>query len=222
MLQFDMTAMMRQDFGKGAMRSLRQQGQTPAILYGPKTDPLALALTTKEFTKTLLSLQGQNAVFSLEVTGGKSKKRRYVMLKEVQTDPVRDTLVHADFYEISIKDTITLSVPLKFVGKAKGVDMGGVLHVSSRTVHLQGLPLDIPDTIEIDITDLEINGPGVTCKDLDIPANVRLLEEDVKPCVSVVPASKSLDLEEEEGEGVAEGESEGASDETAAADKGEA
>ena len=142
------------------------------------------------------------------------------MLKEVQTDPVRDTLVHADFYEISIKDTITLSVPLKFVGKAKGVDMGGVLHVSSRTVHLQGLPLDIPDTIEIDITDLEINGPGVTCKDLDIPANVTLLEEAVKPCVSVVPASKSLDLEEEEGEEVAEGESEGVPAETAAADEG--
>ncbi len=219
MLQFDMTATVRQDFGKGAMRSLRQQGQTPAILYGPKTDPLALALATKEFTKTLLSLQGQNAVFSLEVTGGKSKKKRHVMLKEVQTDPVRDTLVHADFYEISLKETITLPVLLKFVGTAKGVDMGGILHVSSRRILLQGLPLDIPDAIEVDITKLDINGPGVTCKDLDVPANVTLLEEADKLCVSVVAASVSAEEEAEEGEGVEE-EAEGApAEETAAAEE---
>ena len=219
MLQFDMTATVRQDFGKGAMRSLRQQGQTPAILYGPKTDALALTLATKEFTKTLLSLQGQNAVFSLKVTGGKSKKKRHVMLKEVQTDPVRDTLVHADFYEISLKETITLPVLLKFVGTAKGVDMGGVLHVSLGSIHLQGLPLDIPDAIEVDITKLEINGLGVTCKDLDVPDKVTLLEEDDKLCVSVVPASLSAELEEEEGEG-AEEETEAAPAETTAADEG--
>lgn len=219
MLQFDMTATVRQDFGKGAMRSLRQQGQTPAILYGPKTDPLALTLATKEFTKALLTLQGQNAVFSMEVAGGKSKKKRHVMLKEVQTDPVRDTLVHADFYEISLKESITLPVLLKFVGTAKGVDMGGVLHVSLGSIHLQGLPLDIPDAIEVDITKLEINGPGVTCKDLDVPDKVTLLEEADKLCVSVVPASKGAELEEEEGEG-AEEETEGASDETPPAEEG--
>ncbi len=216
MLQFDMTATVRQDFGKGAMRSLRQQGQTPAILYGPKTDPLALALATKEFTKTLLSLQGQNAVFSLEVAGAESKKKRHVMIKEIQTDPVRDTLVHADFYEISIKETITLQVLLKFIGMAKGVDMGGVLHVSSASVHLQGLPLDIPDVIEVDVTTLEINGPGVTCKDLDVPGKVTLLEDAEKLCVSVVPASMAAEEEEAaEGEGVEE-ETEGAPAETAA------
>jgi large subunit ribosomal protein L25 len=214
-----MTATVRQDFGKGAMRSLRQQGQTPAILYGPKADSLALTLATKEFTKALLSLQGQNAIFSLEVTGGKSKKKRHVMLKEVQTDPVRDTLVHADFYEISLKETITLPVLLKFVGMAKGVDMGGVLHVSLSSIHLRGLPLDIPDAIEVDITKLEINGPGVTCKDLDVPGNVTLLEESDKLCVSVIPASKEVELEEEEGEG-AEEETEGTPAETTAADEG--
>jgi large subunit ribosomal protein L25 len=141
------------------------------------------------------------------------------MLKEVQTDPVRDTLVHADFYEISIKETITLSVPLNFVGTAKGVDMGGVLHVSSSGILLQGLPLDIPDAIEVDVTKLELRGPGVTCKDLDVPDNVTMLEDPDKLCVSVVAPSRAIEEETEEGEGVEE-EVEAAPAEAAAAEEG--
>jgi large subunit ribosomal protein L25 len=204
MLQVDMAATVRQGFGKGAMRSLRQQGQTPAVLYGPKTEPLALSLGTKEFSKALLFIHGQNAVFSLGVEGDESEKKRHVMLKEVQTDPVRDTVVHADFYEISLQEPITLSVPLRFSGTPKGVDMGGVLHTPITSIHLHGLPLDIPDFIETDITALELNGPGITCRKLAIPENISLLEDQDKLCVEVVHPSRAVAEGAEGGEAVAE------------------
>lgn len=205
MLQVDMAARVRQGFGKGAMRSLRQQGQTPAILYGPKIDPLALSLATKDFSKALLFIHGQNAVFTLVVQEDKSDKKRHVILKEVQTDPVRDIVVHADFYEISLKKPITLSVPLKFSGTPKGVDMGGVLHTPTTSVLLRGLPLDIPDDIATDVTALELNGPGITCNNLVIPENVTLLEDGDRLCVEVVHPSRVVEEEEaEEGEEVEE------------------
>lgn len=216
MLQVDMAATVRQGFGKGALRNLRQQGQTPAILYGPKTEPLALSLATKEFSKVLLFIHGQNAVFTLGVQEDKSEKKRHVMLKEVQTDPVRDTVVHADFYEISLQEPITLSVPLRFSGTAKGVDMGGVLHTPTTSILLRGMPLDIPDDIEIDITALEINGPGIKCKQLAIPENVTLLEDADRLCVEVVHPSRGVAEVAEGGEEVEE-EGAAAADESAAA-----
>jgi large subunit ribosomal protein L25 len=205
MLQVDMAATVRQGFGKGAMRSLRQQGRTPAVLYGPKTEPLALSLGTKEFSKALLFIHGQNAVFTLGVEGGQSEKKRHVMLKEVQTDPVRDTVVHADFYEISLQEPITLSVPLKYSGTPKGVDMGGVLHSPITSIPLRGMPLDIPDYIETDITALELNGPGITCKQLAIPKNISMLEDEDRLCVEVVHPSRGAAEAAEAGEEVEEG-----------------
>ena len=207
MLQVNIAATVRQGFGKGAMRSLRQQGQTPAVMYGPKTAPLALSLATKEFSKALLFIHGQNAVFTLGVEGDRSEKKRHVILKEVQTDPVRDTVVHADFYEISLQEPITLSVPLKFNGTPKGVDMGGVLHTPMTSVHLRGMPLDIPDYIETDITALELNGPGITCKQLAIADNITLLEDGDRLCVEVVHPSRGV---AEAGEGEEEVEEEAA------------
>jgi large subunit ribosomal protein L25 len=209
MLQLEMAATIRQNFGKEAMRSLRQQGQTPAILYGPKTDPLALSLETKDFSKALLFLHGQNAVFALEVVGGDAKTKRHVLLKEVQTDPVRDTVIHADFYEISLEEQLTLPVPIKFSGKPKGVDMGGVLNIALHNVHVQGRPLDIPDEIEVDITDLELHGPPITCGDLALPINVVLMDDPSRVCASVIHPTRE-EVEEEMGEVEGEGEEAGA------------
>ena len=204
MLQIDMAATVRQNFGKEKMRSLRQEGRTPAILYGPKTDPLAMSLETKGFTKALLFLHGQNAVFTLDVEGGKSKKKRHVLLKEIQKDPVRGTVVHADFYEINLKESLTLPVPLKFLGTPKGVDMGGVVNIQMPSVLMKGLPLNMPDEIEIDITELELGGPGVTCGDLPLPENAELLEDGESVCASVVHPAKidepEVAVEEEGGE----------------------
>ncbi len=182
MLKVDMTAQTRNTFGKGAARVIRRAGKTPAVLYGPKTDPMALELNTKDFTKGLLFINRRNAVVSLSVDDGSATK--HVMVKEIQAHPIHDTLVHADFVEISLDADMSLSVPLKFTGKAKGVDLGGEMHNPVSEVLLTGKPLDIPDFIEIDVTSLSI-GDSLSCADLDIPAGVSMVTDGSKICASV-------------------------------------
>ena len=135
MIQQDMTASMRQDFGKGASHRLRKSGFTPAILYGGKKDSVALSLDEKALTRALINLHGQNVVVNLHIEGEKGKKTHHVLIKDVQKDPVTDTLVHVDFFEIPLDQEITLEVQVKYTGKAKGVDMGGW----GRLCHAKGL-----------------------------------------------------------------------------------
>lgn len=200
MIQLDMAAAERQEFGKGASRRLRREGRTPAVLYGPKGDSVTLSIETAPFVKGLLKLQGQNAVINLEFSDGGSTEKRYVIVKEIQKDPVSNALVHADFYEILLDEPRTLSISLRLTGTPKGVDLGGHLQVQMDHVLLQGLPLDMPDFIEADITGLELGGKGLTCGDLDIPPSVTLMEEADKLCASVVHTKRVA----EPGEGAEE------------------
>jgi len=89
MIQQDMTAALRQDFGKGAARQLRLSGHAPGILYGGKMEPIALAMDTKSLTRDLLKFHGHNVVLSLDIEGDKSKKKHYVLIKDIQTDPIQ-------------------------------------------------------------------------------------------------------------------------------------
>lgn len=199
MIQVDVTATVRTNFGKGAARSLRRAGQTPAIIYGPKSDTLALTLDTKIFTKTLLDLHRRNAVVGLDIKSDGGEEKRHVLIKEIQVDPILDTLKHADFYEISLDTPSVFKVPVKYKGKAAGVDLGGELITILTEVSIKGNPLDIPDSIEVDIKSLNIND-AIVCKDLNIPDNVTLLEDQDQVCVSVVVAHvlpESDDSEEE-------------------------
>jgi large subunit ribosomal protein L25 len=208
MIQQDMTALMRQDFGKGASHRLRKNGFTPAILYGGKKDSIALSLDEKALTKALINLHGQNVVVNLHIEGQKGKKTRHVLIKDVQINPVTDTLVHVDFFEIPLDQEITLEVQMKYTGTAQGVDMGGILNITAHTVKIKGLPLDIPDEIEIDVSPLDLGAQGFFCKDLDIPGNVTLEEDPERSCVSVVAPKAVVEEVEEELEGE-EGEAEG-------------
>ena len=200
MIQQDMTAAMRQDFGKGATHRLRQNGYAPAILYGKKTEPIALAMESKTLTRELLRLHGHNAVVTLDIQGEKGNKKHHVLIKEIQTDPITDTILHVDFFEIDLDKEITLEVPVNYTGTAKGVDLGGILNILAHTVKVKGMPLAIPDNITVDVTPLELTSHGITCGDLAVPDNVELEEELDRVCVSVVAPSKTIEEEEAEAE----------------------
>ena len=206
MLQLDITARVRKTFGKGAARSLRRKGWTPANLYGPKIDPMALELETKPLMKALLSVHRQIAVINLDIDEGGKTSKRYVMTKEVQTDPVQDSLVHADFYEVSLDVPMTLPVTVKYTGKSKGVELGGEMHVAMKTVKLLGKALDLPDFIEVDISSMGL-GSSLTCKAMELPENVTLQEDENKVCVSIsgiieerTPVEETAPAEEEAAE----------------------
>jgi large subunit ribosomal protein L25 len=199
MIQQDMTAAVRQDFGKGATHRLRQSGYAPAILYGKKSEPIALAMETKTLTRDLLRLHGHNVVVSLDIEGENGKKKHHVLIKDIQTDPITDSVLHVDFLEIDMDKEIVLDVAVVYEGTAKGVDLGGILNIMAHTVKIKGMPLAIPEEIMVDVTPLELTSHGITCGDLTIPENVTLEEELDKVCVSIVaPMAEEEEVEEEE------------------------
>ena len=184
MLQVEMSADVRTVTGKGAMRQLRIAGKTPAIMYGIADKPVSLALDTKKLTSQLLDIARRNAVITLNVDGGGEKS---VLVREIQTEPVKDTLVHVDFMEIDLEVARTFSVPVVYTGTAIGADLGGVEHVSVTKVDLKGKPLDLPNTCDVNVTTLAIND-FIKIGDLKIPEGVELLADAEAVCVMIEPA----------------------------------
>ncbi|MCF6291072.1 MAG: 50S ribosomal protein L25 [Desulfobacterales bacterium] len=218
MLRLDMTATVRQGSGKGAARSLRREGKTPAILYGVKAEPVALSLESALLRKILMQVHGRNAVVSLAVEADGVTSSHHVMVREIQKDPVTEALIHVDFFEISLDKERVYSVPLNCVGVAKGVDLGGFMNVVKPFVHVKGLPLDIPDTVDTDVSALNI-GDAITCQTLSVPDSVTLLEDAEAACVMVTHlkqvVEETTEEEEVEEEGAPAAE-EGAAEEAAA------
>jgi large subunit ribosomal protein L25 len=185
MLQVTMDTKVRTVFGKGPMRQLRMRDITPANLYSGGVQSVSLQFDTTKLYRNLLFIQGRNAVVTLQVEGD-SKPQRHVLIQEIQKEPVSGSLVHVDFLEIDLDKAAIFTVPIEYVGKAKGVEFGGELQVLKRTVRLRGCPMDIPDTVEVDITALEQGGAGLTYGDLTLPAKVEMLEKAGVVCVSVI------------------------------------
>jgi len=189
MLQVDMSASIRESFGKGAMRRLRVSGNTPAVLYGNEKDVTSLQLETKPFLKTLYQISRKNAVVNLSVDGD----TRHVMMREIQTDPVTDSLIHADFFEINLDTARTFSVKIELVGKAKGVDRGGELVAHSMMIDIEGAPLDIPDTVLVDVSNLDTD-ESILFTNIDLPANTKMVSDGNEICVEVISAKAAAAL----------------------------
>lgn len=199
MLQLDLNANVRSTHGKGAARVLRSKGLTPAVLYGSGVPPVSLELDTKSFTKSLLQINRRNAVIDLDIKEGKKKSIRHVVIKELQTHPINDKLIHADFCEISLDAPIVLDVPVELTGVSKGVDVGGIQQFTLTKVPLRGTILDFPDSLPLDISDLAIED-GLSCKDLDVPKELELMVDEEKQIVFIADPEKVhiITWEEEE------------------------
>jgi len=184
MIQVDIPAAVRTVFGKGENRRLRMDKKTPAVVYSKGDEAVALQFDEATLYKNLLFIHGRNAVITLDVEGD-SKDKRHVLVQEIQKDPVVERVLHVDFFEIAIEEAADFIVPLRFTGVAKGVDLGGELQVAINSVALNGCPLDIPDEIVVDITELEQNGDPIKCSDLEVPAKVTLKNDPASRCVWV-------------------------------------
>ncbi len=180
-----MSASTRESFGKGAMRRLRTSGNTPAVLYGNEKDVTPLQLETAPFLKSLFQISRKNAVVNLSINDGDT---RHVVVKEVQTDPVTDSLVHADFHEIDLQKASSFVVALDFTGKAKGEEFGGELVVHNALITLEGLPLSIPDVVSVDVTDLGV-GDTIVVSDITLPADIQMVSAGTELCVEVISAT---------------------------------
>ena len=204
----------RTDTGKNVNRRLRTRGLIPGVLYGAKKEAVPVAVSPKEITSILRSKTGENTLFDLEIGGS----RRKVILKEFQVEPIKGSLLHADFYEVALDKAIEVKVHIEVVGVPVGVKVeGGLLDFVTRELEIECLPSDIPEKITVDVSELGMN-QSIRVSDLKIPEKVTMLSEPDLVVVHVVPPR----AEEEAAAPAAEGEAAAAGAEPEVIKKGKA
>ena len=196
--------------GNGPAKELRREGMIPAILYGPKAEPLMLSVTTKELETILKTSNIGQVLLNLLIQNGKQKSRT-AMIKELQTQPVSGNLLHVDFYEVAMDQKIKISIPVVTTGQATGVEEGGVLQMVRHEVEIFCFPNNIPESLEVDITDMSI-GDSKHIDEVSIDESFELVDESNFTIVTVLsPKAEEVEEvdEEEEGEEAEEETAEG-------------
>ena len=185
--------------GNGPARSLRRSGQMPAVLYGPKMEPVLLAVNIKDLEQVIKQGNAFQVILNLVIQNGK-KMTKAAMIRELQTHPVSGNFLHVDFYEIDMKRQIKVMVPVITKGQSVGVELGGLLNIVRREIELYCLPGDIPEAVEIDITNLDI-GDSVHIEDIPLGENVEVSADVNYTVVTVLsPKVEAEAVEEEEAE----------------------
>ena len=189
-----LTASVRTTSGKGTARKLRAAGQIPAIIYGHKREPLALALHAHTFGRLLEKISWLTTVIELSIDG----KVARTLIRELQRHPVRRDILHVDFQELVAGEKITVRVPIKFVGTPEGVRTGGgILDETVRELHISVDPADIPNHIDVDVSHLLV-GKSLHVSDVKAPAGVTILDDPAGTiCVCVVPKEEVVPTPEE-------------------------
>ncbi|MCR3921291.1 MAG: 50S ribosomal protein L25/general stress protein Ctc [Firmicutes bacterium] len=177
---------------KGQLSKLRSAGYVPGVIYGRKTEPLTVAVDSKDITAILHSPSGANTLIDVAVDGGTAT----VMIKELKREIIlTDRFVHVDFVRINLLDKLEVNVPIVLIGEAVGVKEGGVMQQSLREVALTCLPTNIPEHIELDISSLVV-GDSLTVADIVAPEGSEFLSEENEVIVSIL--SPRLEEEEED------------------------
>ena len=190
---FDLKITQRNTFGKSSARALRRQGLVPAVLYGPKRDSVPLTISPLDLDKIYKDSGTERVILKLKIDNGGTQDVT-VVVKEMQAAPVTGQYLHIDFYEISLNEEIVVNVPVEVTGRSKGVERGGFLQVVRHQLEISCIPTDMPEKIEVDVTNLDI-GDSIHIGDLDLVGDkVRVLADTVLTVVTVVPPT----VEEEE------------------------
>lgn len=195
MEQLQIKADIRKETGNGPARALRREGKMPAVIYGPDTEPILLALNINDLEQCLKNRNLNQLLFNLAIEDGKTKPRS-VMIKELQIHPVTRNYLHVDFYEIDMNRKIKVPVPVVPKGKSKGVELGGVLQIVRRELDVLCFPREIPAAVEIDITDLDI-GDSVHVNDIPLEGDIEI-PADVNFTVLTILSPRIAEIEEEE------------------------
>ncbi len=187
----------REEIGKGGARKLRRAGYIPGILYSPhKDDPeIPIKVLKKEFHK-IFAGDSEHHVLNLNL----ENEEVMAVIKEIQRDPIKSDVLHVDFFKVFKGEKVIVEVPIELIGESKGVKKGGILEHLLREIEIEAIPSQIPDAIEIDISDLDL-GDTLLVEDLKLPEGVEAVTPLETAVVSILAPTKGEEAEEaEEGE----------------------
>jgi large subunit ribosomal protein L25 len=176
----------RESTGKEQAKKLRRDGKVPAVVYGGHKDPVAITVDRKAVTELVTkSEHGVRSVFLLKMSG--SDQQRHAMIKEITIDPISRRMKHIDFVRVVMDEMVKVTVPVHITGTAKGVKEGGLLDFQVREVHIECLPTAIPDSVDIDVTELDAHD-YYRVKDLKLPEGAKVLDDPERVVVGVTQA----------------------------------
>jgi large subunit ribosomal protein L25 len=170
----------------------------PAVIYGPETESVAISVPTYELSE-IIRKNGTSGIFMKIVVEDDIKQSRTVMLKDVQMDTFRVNYLHVDFQEVNLDKTVTVTIPVETQGESKGEKEGGMVQVIRRELDVVCRPADAPESIVIDITDLDI-GDSLHVESIDLGADVEIPHEVNFTVLTVVPPTASEKEETEDDE----------------------
>jgi large subunit ribosomal protein L25 len=216
----------REEHGSRAVRRLRRAGRVPGIIYGGEGEPVPFEVDARILRNTLAH---SHAVIEISFDGGKAEP---VVVKELQRHPVRGEILHADLLRIRMDQAIQTTVTLEVTGadEAPGVIEGGVLNQETRELNIEALPGDIPDSISVDVSKMEIN-ETMGLDAITAPKGVTLIDDPETTVIATVtpptlePVEDEIETETElvgeEGEAAAEGEAEASGEDAGEASSGD-
>lgn len=191
MERVSLEAKRREGLGKGQVKKLRRTGMVPAIVYGRGIEPTPVTVEAKSLRSILHTAAGMNVLIDLAIEDG-AQAGRTVMVKDVQRDMFRRDIIHIDFNTIDLTEKVEANVPLVFKGQARGVvDGGGIFEVHLREIVVECLPTQIPQRIEVDISDLTI-GHSLHVRDVVVPPEVTLVTEPEEVVATVVSPKEEV------------------------------
>jgi large subunit ribosomal protein L25 len=182
-----LTVQVRDSRGSAESRRLRANGLVPGVLYGNGGNAHPFCIEERELRKALTGDHGLHAILDVVLEG--QQKAHHAVLKEYQLDPTRARLLHIDLQEVRLDQAIQTQVVVELVGESEGVKEGGVLSQIQREVHVEALPMEVPDRLELDVSRMVI-GDTLRASDLRVPEGVKLLDDPETVLATVTPPTK--------------------------------
>jgi large subunit ribosomal protein L25 len=186
------TAYPREVLGK-ANRKLAGQNRIPAVVYGIGREAVSISVDKHDFEMLMAHHAAGSTIVEMQIEG--EKKPINAMIREMQMNPIKDTIMHVDFLAIEMDKAVNAQVALRLLNDPAGVKAGGILTINFHNINVEAKPADLPEYLEIDVAALEI-GDSLHIKDLAAPSGVTILD-DAEEVICSVQAPRAEEVEEE-------------------------
>ena len=187
MQQKQLNIELRSKTGKGISRQLRIAERVPGVVYGKGMDPMAVSINSRELAAALAGEGGQNNLITL--IGGGCLDQTMAIVADIQRDALKGTYRHVDLHRVNMSEKVRIVVPVVLKGTAAGVREGGLLDLAHHELHVECLPGNIPEHIEIDVTSLTI-AHSIHVNEIPVPEGIKLLDNPKTPVVSILGRSR--------------------------------